>query len=354
MNVLVTGNMGYLGPLVVRQLRKALQPVRILGLDTGYFKDCLLDVRHLPDEAADEQILGDVRDVSPDLLAPVDSVVHLAGVSNDPIGNAFGDATMAVNHEATAALAEKARRAGVRSFVFASSCSVYGFAEDGARSEVSAVNPLTAYARSKVAAERAIEALASGTFTTTCLRFATACGISPRLRLDLALNDFVASAVGRGEIRVLSDGSPWRPLIDVADMARAIEWAVRRPASNGGASLVVNAGSAEWNYQVRDLARAVADAIPGVRVSINQDAQPDKRSYKVGFELFRELAPGHQPRVSLRQAISGLKTGLEQAGAAGPDFEAARFVRLNTLTRLQTEGRLGPDLKWRFPEGSAS
>jgi nucleoside-diphosphate-sugar epimerase len=276
-------------------------------------------------------------------------VVHLAGISNDPIGNAFQEITQSVNCEASVKLAENARLSGARAFVFASSCSVYGYAEDGARSEKSAVNPLTAYARSKIDTEQALHAIASEQFVVTCLRFATACGLSPRLRLDLVLNDFVASALTAGQIRILSDGTPWRPLIDVNDMARAVEWAVGRTAGNGGAFLVVNAGSDDRNYQVRTLAREVASAIPGTRISINPDAQPDQRSYQVSFELFRRLAPQHQPTTSLRQSIEGLRRGLQEAGAASPGFAPARFNRLNTLKQLMDDGHLGPDLRWRQP-----
>jgi nucleoside-diphosphate-sugar epimerase len=334
---------------VVRHLRATLPEARITGFDAGYFAGCLLAPPARPEECAHEQITGDVRDITAGMLAGTDAVVHLAGISNDPIGNAFAEVTHQVNCEASVALAEKARQAGVRAFVYASSCSVYGSAEDGARSEESPVNPLTAYAKSKIAAEQGLRPLADERFVVTCLRFATACGLSPRLRLDLVLNDFVAAALARGEIRILSDGTPWRPLINVNDMARAVEWALGRPAASGGAFLAVNAGSDGWNYQVRELAQAVAAAIPGTGISVNPDAQPDKRSYRVSFELFRSLGPRHQPAVSLGETIAGLRAGLESAGAAEPDFAPSRFIRLKTLTGLIEEGQLGTDLKWRQP-----
>ena len=169
---------------------------------------------------------------------------------------------------------------------------MYGCAEGGARKEIDATNPLTAYARSKIGTENALKQMDLNGMTVTCLRFATACGMSDRLRLDLVLNDFVACAVTSGEITVLSDGSPWRPLIDVEDMARAIAWAIARPSSQGGRFLAVNVGRDEWNYRVRDLAEAVATAVPGTKVSINTEAPPDQRSYKVDFSLFKALAPG--------------------------------------------------------------
>ncbi|HTA42722.1 MAG TPA: SDR family oxidoreductase [Bryobacteraceae bacterium] len=345
MTTIVTGNLGYVGPGVVQRLRSSGGRT-IIGLDNGYFEENLLAPAALPDSPPDEQIIADVRDVSPSVLAGADSIVHLAGISNDPIGNEFAAITDEINRGATFRLAEMARRAGVRSFVFASSCSVYGCAEDGARSEASETGPLTPYAKSKVAAEEALRELAGRDFIVTCLRFATACGISPRLRLDLVLNDFVATAVRTGEIRILSDGTPWRPLIDVRDMARAIEWAVNRPAKVGGDFLVVNTGSDEWNYQMRDLAAMVAAVMPGTSISINKEARPDKRSYKVSFELFRRLAPEHQPAVSLRQSIEALRAGLEASGAAASSFAPSRFVRLHTLTELREQGRLLPDLRW--------
>lgn len=346
MKILVTGNLGYVGPCVVARLRAAFPGAHLIGLDAGYFADALLDPAGLPEQHPDEQILDDVRDFPARRLDGISSVVHLAGISNDPIGNQFEDATRQVNYEATVALAANARRAGATSFVFASSCSVYGFAEDGASSESSAVNPLTAYARSKYAAECALAGLASRDFAVTCLRFATACGSSPRLRLDLVLNDFVAGAVATGEIRILSDGTPWRPLIHVTDMARAMEWAVARPASNGGEFLAVNAGSAEWNYQVKDLAAAVAAALPGTTVRINRDAQPDKRSYKVRFDLFRRLAPDHQPAATLRNTIADLALVLDRAGARAPGFTRDRYMRLQSLLSLREHGLLDAGMRW--------
>jgi len=182
--------------------------------------------------------------------------------------------------------------------------------------------------------------------TVTCLRFATACGMSARLRLDLVLNDFVACALANRKITVLSDGSPWRPLINVRDMARAIEWAATRKTNNGGAYLVVNAGSNEWNYQVKDLANAVAAAVPGTDVSINTDAPPDKRSYRVDFSLYRSLAPGFVPQVTLAQSIEALRDGLTKMGFADTDFRNSQNMRLKVLEAHITAGRLNPDLRW--------
>ena len=319
--------MGYIGPRVVEYLRTHIPEARLTGLDTGYFAANLLD-SVLPECALDAQQFGDVRTIAAANLAGVDAIIHLAAISNDPMGNAYEKVTEDINYQGTLTVARAAREAGVRHFVFASSCSVYGFAEDGARNEQSSVNPLTAYARSKVASENSLAGLAGPDFLITCLRFATACGASPRLRLDLVLNDFVASAVTSGTIKILSDGTPWRPLINVEDMARAFAWAIDRSAANGGEFLVVNAGSNSWNYQIRELAEAVAKAVPGAGVDINKNAAPDKRSYRVDFSLFESLAPAHKPQVTLEQAIAELKALLESTKFSDPNFRQSRYMRL--------------------------
>jgi nucleoside-diphosphate-sugar epimerase len=214
--------------------------------------------------------------------------------------------------------------------------------------ESSPLNPLTAYAKSKVYAERELEPLANGDFRITCLRFATACGMSERLRLDLVLNDFVASAVASGKITILSDGTPWRPLIHIKDMARAIDWGVGRPLGAGGPFLVVNAGKNEWNYQVRDLAESVAKIIPGTDVSINRDALPDKRSYRVNFDLFRSLAPDHQPLYDLDTTIRELREGLEAMTFREQNFRNTNFMRLKIIDSLRARRCLDEKLRWTF------
>lgn len=347
MKIVITGNMGYVGPLVLRRLRESHPDAELIGYDTGYFAHCLTGPSRLPESRADAQFFGDIRKVSPDLLRGVDAVVHLCAISNDPMGALFEDVTLGINHRATIDLAIKAKQAGVKRFVFASSCSVYGFAEGGPRREEDPLNPLTAYAKSKVNTERDLAELASETFTATCLRFATACGMSDRLRLDLVLNDFVAGALASKRINILSDGTPWRPLIHVKDMAQAIDWAVQRDHRDGGTCLIVNVGSDAWNYQVKDLAAAVAKLVPNVEVSINKAAQPDKRSYRVNFDKFTKLAQGFLPSVDLQGAVVDLRDGLMAMKFSDSDFRTGEFMRLVTLRRLRESGQLTEALFWK-------
>jgi nucleoside-diphosphate-sugar epimerase len=348
MRILITGNMGYVGPVLTRFLRENFVEAELIGFDTAYFAHSLTGAGLLPEALLDRQVFGDIREFPSELLDQVDAVVHLSAISNDPMGNKFEAVTGEINRDATVRLAQMAAERKVKRFIFASSCSMYGSAEGGARKESDRTNPLTAYARSKIGSEQALAQLDRNDMLVTSLRFATACGISDRLRLDLVLNDFVACAIASGEITVLSDGTPWRPLIDVEDMARAIFWAVRRPRENGGEFLAVNAGRDESNYQVRDLADAVARRVPGTTVSINANAPPDKRSYRVDFSLFRSLAPDSIPQVSLDQSIARLHDGLVGMGFADKNFRASPFMRLKTLERHMAAGRLGTDLRWRW------
>ncbi len=346
MNILITGNTGYIGPMVARHLRQALPESRLIGFDNGYFAHCLTGTDRLPETRLVTQHWGDVRDLPARLFDGVDAVIHLAAVSNDPMGKRFEQVTDDINFASSADIARKALEHGVKRFVFASSCSMYGYAEGGPRTEQDALNPLTAYSRSKVATESALRELAGTGMVITALRFSTACGWSDRIRLDLVLNDFVACAIASREITVLSDGSPWRPLIDVKDMARSMEWALTRDPASGGSFLAVNVGCDEWNYQVRDLAEAVARQLPGTKVSINTDAPPDKRSYRVDFSLYRSLAPQHQPQVDLEQAIREIRAGLEATRFNDANFRASQFMRLKVLERHIDERRLDESLRW--------
>ena len=346
MKILITGNMGYIGPGVVRQLRTSYPDAILMGFDMGFFAHCLTNAPILPECRVDMQYFGDVRKFPQHLLLDLDAIVHLAAISNDPMGKVFEDATYEINHRASIELAKNAKEAKVGTFIYASSCSMYGYAEGDAKSEDSPLNPLTAYAKSKVFSEKDLSLLADKSFKVTCLRFSTACGMSDRLRLDLVLNDFVAGAVASRKINILSDGSPWRPLINVKDMARAIEWAIGRGRVSGGDFLAVNVGSDEWNYQVRDLAEAVSKVIPNVEISINKNAQPDKRSYKVNFNLFKKLAPDYQPKYDLITTIKELIDGFVGMRFKDDDYHNSSLMRIKVLTKLRQEGLIGENLEW--------
>lgn len=346
MKILIVGNLGYVGPGLVKQLRNSYPEANLIGFDMGLFAHCLTNTGAVPEVSLNTQYYGDVRSFPSKLLKHVDSVINLAAISNDPMGDEFEDATMAVNYQAAVTLAKECKKQGVKNYVFASSCSMYGTASDYSKKEDDELNPLTAYARSKVSAESDLHELAGEDFVVTCCRFATACGFSERMRLDLVLNDFVAGAIASKQITILSDGTPWRPLINVKDMARALDWAATRNSGNGGEFLAVNTGSDEWNYQVKDLAEAVANCIPGVSLSINSDAPPDKRSYKVNFDLFKSLAPNHQPQNDLVSTIYELKEGLEGILFSDKNFRESQLIRHQVLKRFKAEGLLDQQIAW--------
>lgn len=339
--ILILGNLGYVGPELTKILRNKYPNYELHGYDTGFFSKFYTTPLFAPDNFLDVQYYGDVRNFSLDLQG-YDSIVALAAISNDPIGNKFESVTMDVNCNSIVDIALKARDQGVKSFVFASSCSVYGFAEAGDRTESSEVNPLTAYAKSKVKAEIELEKLATSGYKISCLRFATACGMSDRLRLDLVLNDFVASSIATNKIEILSDGKPWRPLIHVKDMGRAIDWAIHRNQEDS--FIVLNAGSNEWNYQVKDLALAVKEIMPEVEVSINENAAPDKRSYKVNFDKFTELAEGYLPVYDLKRTILEIKEELEKIKFNDQAFRKSNLIRLNVVNQLIDGGIVDKDL----------
>ncbi len=345
MKILITGNQGYIGPVLAEYLKS--KGGFIIGLDSGFFADCSNTLLISPDQFIDIQLNKDVRDISDNDMMGVDHVIYLSAISNDPMGQEFENVTNEINNLSAINCAKIAKNSNVKSFVFASSCSVYGAAGDGeARNENSILNPVTAYAQSKIDAEKNLKDLASNDFKITCLRFSTACGFSSRLRLDLVLNDFVASAVINKEINILSDGSPWRPLIHVKDMARAIEWAMIRDTSFDTNFLAINVGDKEWNYQIKDLAYAIANVISGVKININKTATPDTRSYKVNFDLLEKLAPKHKPQISLENAIKDIHDGIMNYIKAGNKFEKSKTVRLDKLRQLLNQNLIDQKLYW--------
>lgn len=346
MKILIAGNLGYVGPGVTRQLRTTFPDAELIGFDIGYFAHSLTNASYAPEALLDKQIFGDIRKFPESLLKDVDAVLDLAAISNDPMGKKYEDVTMQVNYKAAVNLARLSKENGVRKFVYASSCSMYGAASEYPKKEGDELNPLTAYARSKVATEKDLQPMADDNFTVTCLRFATACGFSDRLRLDLVLNDFVAGALVNKEIGILSDGTPWRPMINTKDMARAFEWGIIRTEDMGGKFLAVNTGSNEWNNQIKPLAEAVAQEIPGVKVSVNEDAPPDKRSYRVNFDLFKKLAPDHQPIYDLKTTIREIRDNLVEMNFNDPNFRESKLIRLKVISYLQEQNLIDENLEW--------
>jgi nucleoside-diphosphate-sugar epimerase len=345
MKILITGNLGYVGSGVVKEFRTNYPEAEIIGFDIGYFAKYITSNKISPEAYLNAQYFGDVRQFPDHLLNGVDTVVSLAAISNDPIGNKFEEVTLDINYRAVVEIAKKAKKAGVKKYIFASSCSVYGAAGNEARTENSPLNPLTAYAKSKVFSENELALLADKDFQITCHRFATACGMSERLRLDLVLNDFVACAITSGEITILSDGTPWRPLINVLDMARAIRWSHGRTNLEGGDFLIINTGSNEWNYKVIELALKIQTILPDIKVSINENAQPDKRSYKVDFGLYEKLAPNHQPVYNLEITINDLISGLNGIDFQINNFRNSEFMRLNIINQLLNDGFIDEKLR---------
>ena len=345
MRVLVTGHDGYIGTILTELLSAAGHDV--VGLDAGWFHACAFGPA--PAVAAHR---ADVRDAVP--FDGVDAVVHLANLSNDPLGNLSPGLTAEVNHRATVRFAERARAAGVGRFVFASSCSLYGAAGQDAVDETAAFNPQTPYGEAKVLAERDLLPLAGDGFSPVFLRNATVYGVSPRLRFDLVVNNLTAWAVATGEIRMLSDGSPWRPLVHVRDVAAAAVAAVEAPreAVHGQA---FNVGRAGENYQIRDVAELVGEEVAGCRVTFAEGASPDTRSYRVAFDKIAERLPAWRPTWTVRKGIVEVRDALDaRAAHAGeplaPDvFEGPRYSRIAHLQSLLDASALSRDLRWTAP-----
>jgi nucleoside-diphosphate-sugar epimerase len=337
--ILVTGHHGYIGSITAPLLAAAGHEVT--GLDTFFYRGCdLMPATNLP--ALDL----DLRDVTSEHLRGVDAVVHLAALSNDPLGDVDPALTYEINFHATVALAKAAREAGVQRFVFASSCSMYGASDDERVNEDAQLRPLTAYAESKVRSEEALAALANDDFSPVSMRNATAYGASPRLRLDIVLNNLVGWAYTTGAVNILSDGTPWRPVVHVEDIALATRAILEAPreAVHGQA---FNIGADEENYQVRELAEIVREAVAGSKVTFGGANDPDPRSYQVDFSKVRRALPELSMQWSARRGADELHAAYRAAGMTRAQFEGSRFTRLKRLRELLDGGRLGADLRWR-------
>lgn len=340
MNVLVTGHRGYIGSVLTPMLLDAGH--RVTGVDAGYFSDqpSMLDSGQL------RSIQKDIRDLTVSDLEGHDTLIHLAALSNDPLGNLKPEWTEQINHQASVRLARLSKEAGVRRFLFSSSCSVYGLASpDELATEESPLHPLTPYAVSKVRTEEDVARLADSSFSPVFLRNATAYGWSPCFRADLVLNNLAAWAYTTGEIRILSDGTPWRPLVHVEDIARAFLALLDAPL-NLVHNQVLNVGANRQNYQVSELARIVQDVFSGSRVIYAENGGPDPRSYRVDFSRLSRLLPQFQPAWDAAAGAQQLARAYRRFELMQADFTGSRYVRLARLKELLASGRLDDTLRW--------
>jgi len=348
MRVLVTGHLGYLGVVMTRVLLD--EGFEVVGLDSDLYRACTFgDPSAIPSVPA---VARDVRDVAPADLSGFDGIVHLAALSNDPLGNLDPALTLGINHEGSVRLAAAARTAGVPRFVFASSCSNYGASGgDALLTEDAELRPITPYGRSKVLAERDLSALADASFSPTYMRNATAYGSSPRLRLDIVINNLVAWAVTTGRVRLESDGRAWRPMVHAEDIARAVVVVLRAPPDLVR-DRAFNVGSTAENYLIRDLAELVAEAVPGTSVEFASGASTDARNYRVDCDrIEREL--GFRTSWTARDGIRELVAAYQREGLTLDDFQGSRYQRIAQIKSLVSRGRLGEDLRWQ-PAGTAA
>ncbi len=339
MRVLVTGHYGYIGTVLVPLLLD--RGHEVVGLDTDLFEqstfgDGIVDVPF---------IRKDVRDVEITDLKGIDAVMHLAGLSNDPLGDLNPQLTFEINHVASVRLAELAKRAGISRYIFSSSCSNYGAGGEELLNEHSPFNPVTPYGQSKVRVEQDVAKLADDEFSPTFLRNATAFGVSPRLRFDLVLNNLVAWAFTTGKVFIKSDGSPWRPIIHIADISRAFIAALEAPRE-AVHNEAFNVGRNEDNYRIRDLADIVRETVPGCTIEYAADGGPDKRCYRVDSSKIRAVLPNFQPVWDARKGARELHDAYRRVGLRLEDFEGPKYKRIDHIKSLLQTGRLRPDLRW--------
>jgi nucleoside-diphosphate-sugar epimerase len=339
MKILLTGHKGYIGAVAAPVLRSAGHDVT--GLDTDLYEGC--DLGDPP--AGIPEIRKDIRNLEKEDLDGFDAVVHLAALSNDPLGNLDSGLTYSINHRASVRLAELAKQTGVSRFVFSSSCSTYGAAGDDFLDETASLHPVTAYGESKVLVEREVAQLADDQFSPTFMRNATAYGASPRLRLDVVLNDFVASALVTGRVHIKSDGTPWRPIVHIRDIIAAMVAALDAPREVIH-NQTFNVGLTGENYRISELADIVAQVVPGSRIEYASGGGPDKRCYRVNCEKIARMLPGFQPQWNARKGAQELYDAYRSAGLSKADLDAGRYIRISCIQRLIKAGSLDASLHW--------
>jgi len=341
MRVLLTGHDGYIGHVLLPMLLE--HGHEVTGLDSFLYEDCGFATERVTPARV---LRKDVREIALEDLQGFDAVLHLAGISNDPLGDLEPAATYAINHAASVQLARLARDAGVPRYIFSSSCSNYGAAGDDYLDERAGFNPVTPYAESKVWVERDVAKLADDSFSPTFLRSATAFGVSARLRADLVVNNLVGYAYTTGEVLIKSDGMPWRPLVHIEDIARAFVAVLEAPRE-WVHNEAFNVGITSENYRVREVAEMVAQVVPGSRVTYAGDASPDARNYRVDCNRIRSRLPAFQPQWTVRKGIEQVHEAYRRHGTSAEAFLSSRFIRLKRIRELQSAGALDQMLRWR-------
>ena len=338
MRVLVTGHSGYVGQVLIPLLLDAGHQVK--GLDTGFFDGC-----QFLEAPSIEQHALDIRDLKPENLEGIDAIVFLAALSNDALGDLDPALTHQINSDATVRCAQAAKKAGVQRFVFSSSCSLYGKSGDSILTEDAAMNPQTPYGESKIKVERALMELAGDGFSPTYMRNATAYGVSPSLRIDLVVNNLTGYALTTGEVLLQSDGTPWRPLVHVEDIGRAMVAALAAPIDSIH-NQAFNVGITEENYRIREVAEMVAKAVEGSQLGFAEGAGPDKRDYRVNFEKIKRELPGFKPQWTVAKGIEQLRDTYLAEGLTKEDLLSERYLRIKTILRHRAEERLDEGLRW--------
>lgn len=344
--ILLTGHQGYIGSVMAPYLIRAGHDV--VGLDTGYFRDCTLVA---PDDPF-PSVTKDIRDLTVNDVRGFDAVIHLAALSNDPIGNLDEGWTASINDDGSVRLAELAREAGVRRFLFSSSCIMYGMSVAGVANEDSPLDPQTEYARSKVRSERRIAALASDDFSPAFLRNGTVYGLSPRMRFDTVFNSLIGAAMTSGLVTVFSDGKPWRPVVHVQDVVRAFQTVLEAPLDHIHGQ-AFNTGAERLNHQVIRLAEIAVETVPGAKLEVLAQGDADQRTYRTDFSKFARTFPKFEFRWEPQTGAVEVYEAFRAAGVSADDFASPRFTRLKWLRQLLDGGRLDGDLRWaEQPKGA--